>query len=77
MITDLAGIADDAMPLNTALLPVLPLEIDLNGIELSLFSVISTFGTPQDITTDELRVEAFYPTDETTEQFFSDIASAH
>ena len=77
VITDLAGIADDAMPLNATLPPVLPLEIDLNGIALSLFSVISTFGTPQDITTDELRVEAFYPTDEATEQFFSDIASAH
>ncbi len=77
MITDLAGIADDALPLNATLLPVLPLEIDLNGIALSLFSVISTFGTPQDITTDELRVEAFYPTDEATEQFFSDLAASH
>ncbi len=76
-ITALAGIADDAVPLNQALLPVLPLEIDLNGIALSLFSVISTFGTPQDITTDELRVEAFYPTDQATETFFRELAAAH
>lgn len=76
-ITELAEIADDAVSLSDALLPVLPLEIDLNGIALSLFSVISTFGTPQDITTDELRVEAFYPTDEATEQFFRDVAGAH
>lgn len=54
-----------------SLLPVLPLELDIDGLQLSLFSVISTFGTPQDITTDELRIEAFYPTDEHTRQFFT------
>ena len=52
------------------LLPILPLEIDLGGTKLSLFSVISTFGTPQDITTDELRIETFYPTDQATAKFF-------
>jgi hypothetical protein len=77
VITELADIADYAVSPGDALLPVLPLEIDLNGIALSLFSVISTFGTPQDITTDELRVEAFYPTNDATEQFFRDVADAH
>lgn len=38
--------------------------------QLSLFSMISTIGTPQDVTTDELRIEAFYPTDSATELFF-------
>ncbi len=52
------------------LLPVLPLELNINGLELSLFSIIATFGTPQDITTDELRIETFYATDAKTEQFF-------
>ena len=36
------------------LLPVLPLELNINGLSLSLFSVMSTFGTPQAITTDEM-----------------------
>ena len=76
-VTALAGLEDDSVPLTEALLPVLPLEIDLNGIPLSLFSVISTFGTPQDVTTDELRVEAFYPTDESTAAFFRNLATAH
>ena len=72
---ELAGpVADDA-PLTDGLLPVLPLTLNLGGVTLSLFSVISTFGTPQDITTDELRIEAFFPADETTRQFF-DGASA-
>ncbi|MFT5692294.1 MAG: transcriptional regulator with XRE-family HTH domain [Oceanicoccus sp.] len=56
------------------LLPVLPLELNINGLDLSLFSVMSTFGTPQDVTTDELRIEAFYATDEKTEQFFKSVA---
>lgn len=49
------------------LLPILPLEISLDSHQLNVFSVISTFGTPQDLTTDELRVEAFYPADTGTE----------
>lgn len=52
------------------LLPVIPLKIALNNTQLSLFSVISTFGTAQDITTDELRIETFYPCDKATENFF-------
>lgn len=59
---------DTAAP---GLLPVLPLELDFNGQQLKLFSVISTFGTPQDITTDELRIESFYPMDEATQRFFA------
>jgi transcriptional regulator with XRE-family HTH domain len=60
----------DSDPVTETLLPVLPLELNINGLELSLFSVISTFGTPQDITTDELRIETFYPTNTKTENFF-------
>ncbi|MEM9254343.1 MAG: hypothetical protein AAGA91_02785 [Pseudomonadota bacterium] len=56
---------------DSPLLPVLPLELSIGGVELSLFSVISTFGTPQDVTTDELRIEAFYPADSATSAFFS------
>jgi transcriptional regulator with XRE-family HTH domain len=55
------------------LLPVIPLKIALNGVQLSMFSVISTFGTAQDITTDELRIETFYPADKPTEYFFQQL----
>lgn len=70
----LAGPLDKNDCIGESLLPVLPLELNINGLKLSLFSVISTFGTPQDITTDELRIEAFYPTDVKTEQFFRSMA---
>lgn len=67
----LAGDVQPCTPLGDSLLPVLPLELQFGDTALSLFSVISTFGTPQDITTDELRIEAFYPTDAATAQFFN------
>ena len=54
---------------------MLPLELDINGLQLSLFTVMSTFGTPQDVTTDELRIEAFYPANEETRAFFENAAA--
>jgi hypothetical protein len=67
---ELAGPLGEGDPVTQSVLPVLPLELNIDGLELSLFTVISTFGTPQDITTDELRIEAFYPTNAVTEAFF-------
>jgi transcriptional regulator with XRE-family HTH domain len=71
---ELAGPMANNNPITESLLPVLPLELNINGLQLSLFTVISTFGTPQDITTDELRIEAFYPTDTKTAEFFKSAA---
>lgn len=42
-----------------------------------MFTVMSTFGTLQDITTDELRIEAFYPSDDATRAFFTQAAGAN
>jgi transcription regulator MmyB-like protein len=43
------------------------LRLALDGGELSLFTTLTTFGTPQDITLAELAVELFYPADDATE----------
>lgn len=59
---------------DTALVPVLPLELTLGGVRLSLFSVISTFGTAQDVTADELRIESLFPADGATEKLFQALA---
>lgn len=72
-IIALAGPVPEPRDCQAHLMPVLPLEISVNGLNLSLFSVITTFGTPQDITTEELRIEAFYPSDEATEQIFENL----
>jgi transcriptional regulator with XRE-family HTH domain len=55
---------------DTALVPVLPLVMERDGLRVSLFTVIATFGTPQDVTADELRIESLFPADEATERLF-------
>lgn len=57
-------------PGDAALVPVLPVELEKDGMQLSLFSVIATFGTAQDVTADELRIESMFPADDLTEGFF-------
>ncbi|MEQ8230651.1 MAG: helix-turn-helix transcriptional regulator [Gammaproteobacteria bacterium] len=54
--------------------PVLPLVLGRDAVELRLFSVISTFGTPCDVTTDEIRVEAFFPADAASETLLATLA---
>lgn len=56
-------------------LPVLPTEFRLGEVRLRLFSMLSTFGTPQDLTTDELRVESFFPADAESEALLRRLAS--
>jgi hypothetical protein len=48
-------------------LPLLPVEFSKAGVEVRYFSLVTTVGTPQDITLQELRVESFFPADERTE----------
>lgn len=43
--------------------PVLPLQLKSGSLELRLFSAITTVGTPQDVTLQELRIESFMPAD--------------
>jgi hypothetical protein len=45
-----------------------------DGAELSLFSTVTTFGTPNDITLSELTIEAFYPADERTRAALQSLA---
>jgi len=59
------GSAEDA-----ALVPVMPLEIEKDGVRISLFTVIATFGTAQDVTADELRIESLFPADAATDNLF-------
>jgi len=43
--------------------------LDIHGHALSLFTTLTTFGSPRDITLHELCVELFYPADEYTGRF--------
>ena len=48
--------------------PMLPIRFAKDGLALSYFSMVTTLGTPLDITAQELRIESFYPADEATER---------
>jgi transcriptional regulator with XRE-family HTH domain len=50
-----------------ALAPTVPLEISINGSTLTLFNTITTFGTPQDVALQELRIEMAFPADSKTD----------
>lgn len=54
--------------------PLLPVVLGHGGVELSLFTMIALFGTPQDITVDELRLETFFPADEATAHLLRQLA---
>jgi transcriptional regulator with XRE-family HTH domain len=50
-------------------LPFHPVEFLKGDLRLAFFSMVTTVGAPFDITAQELRIEAFFPADETTERF--------
>jgi transcriptional regulator with XRE-family HTH domain len=43
------------------LLPVLPVRFRKDGQEFDFFSTVTTLGTPQDVTLQEVRIECFFP----------------
>ncbi len=56
------------------LTPILPMELQKDGLRVSLFTMIAMFGTPQDITVDELRLETFFPGDKQSEALLQQLA---
>ena len=57
--------------LTSHLPPVMSMDLSAGGQTLRLFSTITTFGTAQDVTTDELRVESFFPIDDASTQLLA------
>jgi hypothetical protein len=50
---------------------VIPMILRVGGRELRLFSTITTFGTPMDITIDEIAIESYYPADAESAAYFA------
>jgi transcriptional regulator with XRE-family HTH domain len=55
--------------------PVIGFRIEKDGLTLHLITMIATFGTPQDVTLQDLRIESFLPADEATERTLRHLAS--
>jgi transcriptional regulator with XRE-family HTH domain len=62
--------ASDAMPM-------IPLSFVKDGVTLDYFSLITTVGTPQTITAEELRLECMFPANEQTEAEHGRFLQAH
>lgn len=55
--------------------PVLTLHLRKDGTDIRLFTTITTFGTAQDITLQELRIESFHPADAPTADLLRSLAA--
>jgi transcriptional regulator with XRE-family HTH domain len=44
-----------------------------DGIHLTFFSTFTTFGTPRDVAIQDVRIESFFPADESTQRFCEEI----
>ncbi|HEX3923257.1 MAG TPA: transcriptional regulator, partial [Streptosporangiaceae bacterium] len=53
---------------------VVPLRLLHKDQELSLFTTTTLFGTPNDVTVEELAIESFYPADERTAGYLRSVA---
>lgn len=54
---------------------VIPIRLQKGELEIALFTAISTLGTPQDVTLQELRIESFFPADEPSDAAIRTLAS--
>lgn len=55
--------------------PVIPVTFRKGSLTFNFFSAITTIGTPQDITLQEIRIESFFPLDAETERLAASMLS--
>jgi hypothetical protein len=57
-------------------LEVVPIAFEKGDARFNFFSTVTTLGTPQDITVQEIRIECFFPTDDATARAATSLARA-
>jgi transcriptional regulator with XRE-family HTH domain len=61
-------------PLDSVAPPIVPTEFRKDGRTYRLFTTLTSFGTPQDVTLQELRIESSFPADEETDVLLRELA---
>jgi transcriptional regulator with XRE-family HTH domain len=61
--------------LERSLPPVIAMHLKRGDLEARVFGAITTLGTPQDVTLQELRIETFLPADAATEELARKLAA--
>jgi hypothetical protein len=56
-----------SLDMTAPLPPIVPVRFARGDRRFSFFSTVTTLGTPQDVTLQELRIECFFPTDDATQ----------
>jgi hypothetical protein len=64
----------NAPPLGEPALPIVPVGFREGERSYRFFSTVTTLGTPQDITAQEIRIECFYAADAQTEENMARLA---
>lgn len=72
-VQHLLGRSHTSTPLGAPVLLV-PCRLRVGDAVLSLFTTLTTFGTPRDVTLDELMIELFFPADDDTGRVLRDRA---
>nr|MBV6631322.1 helix-turn-helix transcriptional regulator [Oceanococcus sp. HetDA_MAG_MS8] len=72
-LPDLPDTTSGAHAETAELMPVLPTKLQMGPHTISLLSTLTTFGTAQDITAEQLRIEHFFPADHNSEQILKTI----
>ncbi|MFT7686409.1 MAG: transcriptional regulator with XRE-family HTH domain [Candidatus Azotimanducaceae bacterium] len=68
-IKDYPDVPNSDHSLDDTSIPYLQMKLQVDGSVFQFFTMVSTFGTPLDITLQELRIETFFPGDKATEKF--------
>ncbi len=55
-------------------MPFLSMDLQSPDFSISLFSMVSTFGNPHDVTLQQLKIETFFPADEASEKTIRDLS---
>jgi transcriptional regulator with XRE-family HTH domain len=71
-----AALSEEPGPAGSAPELLVPCEMEIGGQSLSLFTTMTAFGTPRDITLAELSIELFYPSDPATDALLHQFAIA-
>ena len=59
-----------------AMPPLVSMHLQKGDLSLTFFSMITTLGTPRDVTLQQLKIECFFPADAATEHVARRLASA-
>jgi transcriptional regulator with XRE-family HTH domain len=57
-----------ARGMNGPVLPLFPVQFRKGDLAMDFFSMVTTLGTPSDVTLQEIRIESFFPANESTEK---------